>query len=37
MINEKLNLLYQLYEQVKGYEDRQWIGFLIAVEERKFK
>ncbi len=32
-----LETLKVLYSQVKSYEDKQWIGFLIAREERKRK
>lgn len=30
-----LETLKALYKQVKSYEDRMWVGFLIAREERK--
>lgn len=32
-----LETLKVLYSQMKSYEDRMWIGFLIAREERKQK
>lgn len=34
MTNEKIKLLEDLYSQVRNYEDRQWIGFLLARERR---
>lgn len=30
-----LETLKTLYRQMKIYEDRMWLGFLIAREERK--
>ena len=32
-----LNTLKILYTQIKCYEDRIWIGFLISREERKYE
>lgn len=36
-MSKELNLttLEYLYTQVKSYEDKQWIGFLISREKRK--